>query len=103
MQEINLTVANKNFNADYYYKGTKSLFGFSSSVVQEKNEKFVFKTEEEDLTPEEQKEEVWDLWDGTSMPLSAATLMVANEYNQPVTAALTPGKANGSSLSALFQ
>ena len=91
MQEINLTVANSNFNVDYYYKSTKKLFGFSSSVVHEKDGKFVFKEDADDLTEEEKKEDTWDLWDGTSMALSAASMVVANEYNLPLAVLLTPG------------
>ena len=77
--------------ADWYYKGTKGLFGFDAACIKEVDGEYRFKTKPDDLTEEEKEQERWELWDGTSSELSCASLVIVNEFNCPLSLILTPG------------
>ena len=108
MRQINLKVANKNYNADWYYKSTKGLFGFAASAIKKTIDgKYILKTSREHLTEEEREEKEWNLWDGSRHQLSCAALLISNEFNLPLALMLTPGMSlfqiSFTSFSAPFQ
>ena len=78
---------------DYAFKRTKnlkSMFDGLSVKITEDNQ-FAIKRQKSDLSPEEQKEDVYNIPTETRCSISCAYVVTTNEYDIPLIISLAPG------------